>query len=606
MISAFGSNRPDTRRNARGGAMGAPSSRARASVRRSSSDGATAAPAMPRIGALIGYRTELFGAAFAINLLSFALPLAMLHVYDRIIPNAAISTLVLLLGGVLVAFVLDALLSTARAYVIGWNGARVRYLLGTGAMGRLFGAELADVERDPPGAHLERLRAIDTVRSFFGGQAVLLLVDLPFALLFLTMIALIAGPLALVPIVLILLLVAAAVVTGDALLAAIAGRAEADERRYNYVIEVLKGIGTVKSLGLEAQMARRYERLIANSAASSLRVTWSSALARLVGVASGEMMMVAVAAVGALLVMDGVMSSGGLAASMLLAGRATQPILRAFSSWTQFQNVRIAKDRVAQLYAIPETRRAAAPPALLGKGGIRLENAGFTYPGRDRPLFAGVDLAVEHGETVAISGGNGVGKTTLLLLAAGIQLPSTGAVRIAGVDVRALPAPYLQSRICYLPQTAVLFQGSILDNLTMFRGRDAARRAVDLAERLGVHDFIQRQPKGYETVVGDGPFDGLAGGVRQRIGIIRSLVLAEAPWLILFDEANSYLDLASDARLNEVLASYRGSTAMIVVSHRPSFLNLAERRYVLAGGALSPAAARAMPTGTGGVVGGRP
>jgi len=546
---------------------------------------------MPRIGALIGYRTELFAATLGVNVLSLALPLVMLQVYDRIIPNGATGTLLLLLGGLFCALAFDALLSIARAYLAGWNGARIRHHLGTAAMRRMLDCDLADFERDAAGAHLERLRAGDTVRGFFGGQSLLLLVDIPFAVLFLAMIAVIGGDLVLVPLALLAVLAVAGAWTGGALRGAVQRRAEADERRYNFIIEVLRGITTVKALGIDTLMVRRYERLVAGSGLASRDVTWHGGVARILAAASSEVMMVAVAAIGAVLVIGGSLSSGALAACMLLAGRAAQPLLRAFAVWTQFQNARVAKARLASVFDLPVAPAATGRPATPATGGLTLDGVSLTFAGRSTPLIRGIDLAVGDGETVSIGGPIGAGKTTLLLLARGILHADAGTVRIGGADVRAIAPEALRAQVCYLPQTATIFHGTIMDNLTMFGGEAYARRAVELADRLGIHDIIQRLPKGYDTVVGDGAQDGIAGGVRQRIAIARSLALAPQPRVILFDEANSHLDLAADARLCAFLSEFRGRCAMVVISHRPSYLRLAERRLELRDGLLHAAAA---------------
>lgn len=541
---------------------------------------------MPRVRSLIGQRLELFAATLAINVLSLALPLVMLQVYDRIIPNGAVTTLLLLLGGLFCALVFDALLSIARAYIAGWNGARIRHQMGTSAMRRLLDCALADFERDASGAHLERLRAADTVRGFFGGQSLLLVVDIPFALLFLAMIGVIGGSLVLVPVALLAGLAVAGALTGRALRGAVQRRAEADERRYNFIIEVLRGITTVKALGIDTLMVRRYERLIAGSGLASRDVTWQGGVARILASASGEIMMVAVAAVGAVLVIDGNLTSGALAACMLLAGRAAQPLLRAFAVWTQFQNAQVAQGRLASTFDLPAAPRATLRPAVPAGGGLAMDGVTLAFAGRTAPLVRGVDLAVGDGETVAIGGPIGAGKTTLMLLARGILHPDAGTVRVGGADIRAIEPERLRGLVCYLPQTATIFHGTIMDNLTMFSGEGYSRRAVELADRLGIHDIIQRLPKGYDTVVGEGAQDGIAGGVRQRIAVARALTLAPEPRVVLFDEANSHLDLGADAQLCAFLSEFRGRCAMVVVSHRPSYLRLADRRLELRDGLL--------------------
>ena len=218
-------------------------------------------------------------ASLIVNLFSLALPIVILQIYDRILPNEATDTLIVLTVGLVLVLLLDGAFRTARAYVTGWNAARFEHLLGCRAIDRLLSSHIDKLERDPPGVHLDRLGAINTLRDFHGGQAKLLLVDLPFIALFLALIYVIAGWLVLVPLAIFAVLGAASALIGRLLRQALKERSLLDDRRYSFVIEILSGIHTIKLLAMEPLMLRRYERLQESTAASSYAVTFLGNLA---------------------------------------------------------------------------------------------------------------------------------------------------------------------------------------------------------------------------------------------------------------------------------------------------------------------------------------
>lgn len=529
--------------------------------------------------------TRVMLASLTINLLSLGLPIAILQVYDRILPNEATQTLMLLVGGLIGVLLLDALLRLARSYVTGWNAARFEHISSCRAVDRLLALSIGDFERDAPGVHLDRLNAVDSLREFNAGQARLLMVDLPFVLIFVALMWQIAGSLALVPVVLLVFLGIVAGLIGHRLRAALSERAELDDRRYNFIIEVLSGIMTVKGLAMEPLILRRYERLQETGAASTYRCTYLSNLAQSVGSIFSNLAMVAVAAVGATQVIEGALSIGALAACTLLSGRSIQPLLRALGLWAQFQGIRVARERLDRLFgAEPETEGRSKQAGAIS-GGVEIRDVRFGYEA-DAPLLEGFDLSVAPGEAIAISGGTGSGKSTLMMLITGALRPDSGRVLIDGHDVGELQPEWLRRQIAYLPQTPVLFQGTILQNLRMFSEQVPVEDALDAAQAMGLDALIHRLPAGYDTRVGDGTADELPTGLRQGIVIARALV--GQPRIILFDEANSGLDSKADEALKEALAELKGGPTLIMISHRPSLIALADRRFELVEGHLVP------------------
>jgi len=543
---------------------------------------------LPGARILTWIRRDVVLATFALNVLALALPLVLLQVYNRIIPNAATQTLTLLIVGLGVCLVLEAALRLARSYLAGWAGAKFEHETGCRLANKLFSAKLKDLERVPVGTHLDRFNAIEPVRDFYSNQAALLFVDLPFVLLYLAFLTFISGALTLVPIAIILLFLAASTHLAKHLREALAARTMWDDRRRSLLIEVLSGIHTVKGLAMEALMMRRFERLQDSSVMATYNVTYLGALAQTLGTTFSTLSMVSITAIGSLGVIHGSLSIGGLAASVMLAGRTIQPLLQAVGIFTQYQNVRLSQERIGEILSYPTEQDGRGGVKESISGDIRLVALSFSHAPGAPALLNDINLEIRAGETIGILGENGSGKSTLLWLLFGGVAPTGGKILFSDTDARDLDLATLRRQIAYIPQSGKLFHGTILDNLTLYRGGGAIDRATSLAAEFGLDRYFASMPAGFDTIVGDGITNTLPAGIIQRIAIVRALV--DAPKLLLFDDANSSLDSEGDKRMIEILKGMRGDTTIVLVSHRPSLLALADRVFTLRSGALHPRA----------------
>ncbi len=521
----------------------------------------------------------------AINLLALVLPLVILQTYDRILPNQSKHSLALLFGGLALALLADAALRVLRANLVASTGSRLVHSLRCEGVRRLLNARMGDVERKEPGVHFERLSGLDTLKDHHTGQILVALIDLPFALIFLALMAHIAWPLTFVLLGLFAIFAGVGVVLGRKQKAVAEERSTGEDRRHAFVVEVLSGIHTVKALGAEALMNRRYERLLGRTAETTQAALRLGARAQEVGALASQLAIVAVAAAGAVMVMDGSLTVGGLVACTLLAGRALQPLLKGLGFWTQVQNLRVAADRAAETFALlPDSPAEKAQIPRL-RGSLSVENLSFAYERSPAELFRSLNLYVRAGETVAVTGDDGSGKSTLLALLGGIMAPTAGRVLYDGLPAAGYDEQSIRRQVAYVPQYAVLFRGTILENLTGFRDGPAADAALKIAAALGIDQKIAMLPEGLETRIGEDPADALPAGIRQQIGIVRAL--AAKPAIVLFDQANANLDASDDARLREFFLSLRGRTTLILASHRPSLIHIADRCFHLASGSLS-------------------
>ncbi len=524
-------------------------------------------------------------ASFLVNTLSLAFPLALLQVYDRIIPNVAITTLVLLIIGVGIALIIEAIMRVVRSYVSAWADARFEHVIGCDAFNYLIQSKLKDYEADGSGIHLKRINSLNLLRDYYAGQAIITIIDIPFVFIFLAIIYYIAGWLVLVPAAMLILFLGVAVVRARNFQSLLEDRHVQDDRRFNFLIETLSNIHTVKSITLEAQMLRRYERLQKTSSSHDYGISNQSSGSVLQGLLMSQGTLVLVAAFGSVLAINGMLTVGGLAACTLLSGRCLQPVNTIVQVWTRSQAIKIVRKELAKIFSLPKEETKGLPKLYVKKGEIEFRNVSFSYSPESAPTIKNLNLKINEHETIAIKGGGQSGKSTLLWLILGVVDPTEGSVLVDQQDLLQVQPHSIRQKIAYLPQQGVLFNGTIMENLTMFSGPEhyhAARKAV---EQVGLSQVIERLPKGFDTILADQANETFPRGLKQRLCIARALV--HKPKIILFDEANTAIDMQGDLILKNLLADLSKRTTMILISHRPSILELADRTYQLENGNLS-------------------
>ncbi|MBF0309149.1 MAG: ATP-binding cassette domain-containing protein [Magnetococcales bacterium] len=522
-------------------------------------------------------------ASFMINVVGVAVPLALLQVYNRIIPNQGEATLSILVLGVLGALAVDAALRTLRTLFIGWYGARFEHGASCDVFRRILQSEPRDLERIEGAQQLERMSAIHTLGELYSGQALLAIFDLPFLLIYLFLVYTLGGWLVLVPVVSLILVTILSGTFGTKLLQALTKDSEQTQRRFGFITETLARIHSVKSLAMESLMLRRYEMLQNANLKQTYDIIFLGATLPAVSSMASQITASVVLAFGSWAVIDGQLTTGGLAACLMLSGRTLQPLQTLVAGWTRLQAIRLARKDVDLLLQMPQRKVAEGMTDSSAElqGRVSLQEVRVGAEGTPAVL-RDLTLEVAPGECVAIIGESGSGKTTLLKLIAGRLLPDRGTVNVDGSPAHALPDTW-RKQVAYVPQQGTLFNGTILQNLTMF---DESRReaALRVAASLGLDQVVSRMPKGYATVVGDGASDALAAGVVQRISIAR--ILALEPRILLFDEANMAIDSAGDGLLRTCLEELKGRCTIILISLRPSLLRIADRSFKLGGGTL--------------------
>ncbi len=534
---------------------------------------------LPRLGYQPKWQ-EIAFVSLSINVLSLALPLITLQVYDRIILHAQMGTLNILCIGVIVAIIMEGILRTCRTYSMAWAGAVFEHTVACNVVRHKLEQKISISESDGVGDYLQRISAISKIRDFYSGQALVTLIDLPFIFVFLGLIAYFAGTLVLVPIAVLGLMGLLAWGLGYKLKSYLMERDDADETRYAFLIRTISSIHTVKAFGLEALLERHYERWQADSSLANYRVTNLSASAYNHGILASHLMMISVAVVGAPLILKGSITTGTLIACILLSGRIMQPLQKAMGVWTRLQNIELAYKKVSEHFAEPSVFNTTDPIQIENEGRIDIEDLSFSHI-EGEVLLENVNLNLKLGEAITISGIHGAGKQTFLKLIAGMYPPTQGRIFVNGVEPHTLSSETLVQHVGYLPPDGAIFRGTIYDNLSRF-GRVPEERVHEMAELLGIDKDVAILPAGYETKLEGGNADAVSPGLRQRIAIAR--VIAAKPRILLFYNADRALDKDGYNSVYKLLGRLKGRVTMVIVSNDHNTLRLADKHYILENG----------------------
>jgi ATP-binding cassette subfamily C protein LapB len=524
-------------------------------------------------------RLQLIVPTLFICVLSLTLPVLTLQVYDRILPNPESGTMPVLISGVCVAIVLEICLRLSRSYVLGWSGAAYEHKLSCQAVSHVLQSDLAMLEKDGHGENLNRMTAIGKLREFNNGYNLITYTELSFVALYLGLIAYIAGPLVLVPVVILTAFTVASAFLGAWLNTALKERDNADDNRYNFLIESLKGVHTIKSFSLEKPFQRRYERLQYDATVSNYGVTEATSNTFNTGSIFSHIMLAAVISAGAWQVLEGHITSGALIATILLSGRVMQPVQRALGLWARYQDYCVARQKVQELFTLPLVEsRAKTTPEPERKGNIVLSHVGFRVSDKDQWMFRDISLRLKLGESIQISGNYGCGKTTLLKIMAGLYPATEGKVRIDDLNPLDYKPEALMGHIGFMPTQGVIFRGRIRDNLTRF-GTIAEAQVRPIAAMMGIEQEVARLPRGFDTWMDGVEQDSVPPGLRQRIAIAR--VLAARPRILLFDNADRNLDRDGYRQIHAMLGRLKEKVAMILVTDDQNLARLADRHMIL-------------------------
>lgn len=521
-------------------------------------------------------------SAFLVNMFALATPLFSMNVYDRVIPNNAMDTLVALSIGIFLVYTFEFLLKVLRVYFVDTAGKNADILLASRLFEHVMGMRM-DHKPLSSGAFASELREFETLREFFSSASLVALVDLPFIVLFVAVSWMIGGELAWISLVAIALIVIGSLLFHSPLSAWVRRAFREAAQKHALLVEAITGMETVKSFGAEGQMQRNWERFVAQSADSArylkllatVALSWSSFVQQIA--------YVSLIIYGVILINKGDLTMGGLIACSILVSRGMAPLSQVVSLLTRLNQSQAALEALNKIIKAPTERPPGTTflhhPKLTGQ--IEFKEIYFSYPGQKITALKNFNLKVEAGEKIGILGRIGSGKSTLEKLLLGLYQPSQGSVWVDGKDARQIDPADLRGNIGYVPQDIYLFYGTVRDNIGFGMPEVDDELILKAAEISGVWDFVKRHPRGFDMPVGEAGAC-LSGGQRQAIAVARAII--RNPSIFVMDEPTAMMDHASEFQFIERFEPFIRNKTLLLITHRMPLLKLIDRLIVMDGG----------------------
>ena len=527
------------------------------------------------------YRDSLL-AALLINLFALAIPLFSMTVYDRVVPNHAEETLWVLAIGVLLMMAFDVLLRTLRAHILDTAGKRLDVTLSSRIMERVLGLRMADRPASV-GSFAANLRAFEAVRDFVASATITALVDMPFVLLFLLVLAWISPWLLIPTLVCIAALLVVSLVVQQKMQELVEVSQRATAQRNASLVESLVGIETIKFMVAESVFQRKWEQTTIFLAQHSGKLKLLSSGTMNIAQMLQQLVSVTTVIVGVYLLFAHDISMGAIIAASMLAGRAMAPFGQVAGLLMQYHG---AKSGLASVDKHMQTQPERADDANFlhrkgFQGSIEFKDVSFQYPGQSQAVLRRVSFKIQAGEKAAFIGRVGSGKSTILRLIVGLHQPTEGAILIDGIDSRQIDPAELRRAAGFVSQDVSLFYGTLKDNITLGAPFADDQDVLAAAELAGVTEFANRHPRGFDMPIGERG-ESLSGGQRQAVGIARA-VLNDPPMLLL-DEPSSAMDHQSEEQLKGRLRHFGQAKTMLLVTHRTTLLELIDRLIVVDNG----------------------
>ncbi len=524
-------------------------------------------------------------AAFFINIIGLATPIFVLNVYDRILPNQAISSLWVLGIGVTVALFFDFLLKSARSAIIDHTGRvadqKLSYLLFEKVMNTKMSARTGST-----GEFSNRVGQYEFVREFFTSNTLSVVIDSMFVFVFVIVIYSISGWLAIIPVIAFVLTLIVGLTAQYFIARNVARAANEASERNSLLVESISTVETIKSLRAEARFIRKWSELSKNASKTSLSIKQISARATSLTQFIQQLVTITIVIAGAYEFSAGNITTGAIIATVMLASRTVAPLGQIAMTLARFRqailSLKILNGIMSQPEDMPQSVGFVNRP--IKSGTLSFQSVDFTYPETDNAVLSNLTFSVKAGERVGIIGKIGSGKTTLGKLLGGLYEPTGGRLLIDGVDIRQYHLSEVRKAVAFVGQDADLFSGTLKENLLLAKPEASDEELIEVAKKTGVDDFASRHPRGYDMAVGERG-DRLSGGQKQAVVMAR-LLLAE-PRIVFLDEPTAAMDLASERTLLRTLAqAYKRETTLLISTHRYSLLELVDRIIVLDNGRL--------------------
>jgi ATP-binding cassette subfamily C protein LapB len=523
-------------------------------------------------------------ASIMVNMFALVSPLFVMNIYDKVVPNLAFESLWVLAIGAGLAYIFDFILKQLRGYLIDVAGKKVDIEVSSKLFAKVVGVPL-EKRATSIGGMAKQITEFDNVREFFSSATITALVDLPFALLFMFCIWLVAGDLALFPIVASVLIIGYTVITQPKLRAAIEESNKFSSLRHGHLIECLGALESIKANGAEGVVQNAWQQMIGHTSSWLLKskiitnsvVNFASFLM--------QISVIGVVVLGVYRVSDNLISMGGIIAAVMLTGRAISPVAKLAGLMTRSNQTISALRQLDSLMdqegEFENKAHLASRPKL--SGSISAENISFSYPESDSASLKQMSINIKQGEKIAIVGRNGSGKTTLAKLLLGLYQPTAGSIRFDGLNHQQIHPSDLRRNIGYLPQDITLFHGTIRDNILFGTRQVTEYQLIRAVQLSGVDEFTDHETQGLDQQVGESG-STLSRGQRQSIALARAIL--NAPQILLLDEPTASLDSRAEKKFIESIKATASERTLVLITHKMELLSLVDRIIVLEKGKL--------------------
>ena len=532
-----------------------------------------------------GYYYQVILATFIINFLALVSSLYVMNVYDRVIPNQAYETLWVLSIGVMLAILFEFLAKMIRGHLTDIAGKKADLIISSAIFRRMMALRLADRPASA-GSYANNLREFESVREFMTSASLLVLVDLPFLLLFITVIFIVSGKLAIVPAIIIPIVIIVGFIVQRPLSRYINESMKESSQRQGLAVEALEGIETLKTNNATGWAQQRWDTYTAKTSASSIKVKDTANFMINFSVAMQQLNTVFLVLFGTYLIHNENtaerITMGALIAAVILSGRALSPLAQVAGLATRFQQAKLALEGLNNIIERPIERvpeRKYISPSNI-QGNITFENTCFQYQEDGKPAVSNLNLQIRAGEKIGILGRIGSGKSTMLKLASGLYDGSTGNVMLDNIDMRQIDPNFLRSQILLLGQSPRLFLGTLRENMDLARsdGYSSDQELLEALQRFGLDKIIRSHPKGLDMPLGEDGL-GLSGGQKQIIALARMTL--RNPRIVLLDEPTTGLDQATERMSLQAISQWAQDKTLLVVTHRPQVLQIVNRIIVM-------------------------
>jgi subfamily B ATP-binding cassette protein HlyB/CyaB len=536
------------------------------------------------VGKYRGIFYEVLLASFVIQLFGLASPMIFQVVIDKVLVHRGLSTLQVMVAGLALIALFEAILSGLRTYLFSHTSNRIDVELGARIFRHLLKLPLAYFESRRVGDSVARVRELETIRQFITGSSMTLVLDIGFCAVFLSVMFLYSATLSFIVVATLPLYALLSIATTPAFRKRLDEKFRRGSENQAFLVESITGVETIKAMAVEPQMQRRWEEQLAAYVSASFSAgqvgNWASQIANLLNKGVGALTLY----VGAGLVIDNQLTVGELVAFNMLAGQVSGPVLRLVQVWQDFHQVRLSVERLGDILNSPvEASSGNEMSAVPLRGGIEFERITFRYGINTQPVLRDISLRIEPGQVVGIVGPSGSGKSTIAKLAQRLYLPEAGRVLFDGVDSAVLDPAWLRRQIGVVLQENILFNRSVRENIALSDPAMPMDRVMVAAQLAGAHDFIAKMPRGYDTSIGERGVS-LSGGQRQRIAIARALV--GDPRILIFDEATSALDYESESIIQANMRDIVKGRTVLIIAHRLSTVRHADRILTIDAGVI--------------------